>query len=113
MKPPCLHSMEISNDEGVFYLDVQPDMEVFRGHFPGHPILAGVVQLDWAMHFAVTYLGCTQRIGQKFKIKFHHIIRPNMPLALVLRLDHVKGCLFFTYRSEKHIMSHGQITLKD
>lgn len=112
MKTPILNTMEINGDEGVFNLDVQPQLEAFHGHFPDYPILPGVVQLDWVMHFATTYLGSPQRVAQEFKVKFHRIIKPNIPLTLNLRLDRGHSRLFFTYRSEEHIMSKGQITLK-
>ena len=30
-------------------LTIAADLDYFRGHFPNAPILAGVVQLDWAV----------------------------------------------------------------
>ena len=112
MKLPKIIAITINENEGVFSLDLSPELEVFQGHFPGHPILAGVVQLDWAMQLAVEYLGNNQRVAQEFKVKFHRIIKPNVPLSLTLQLNRAKGRLFFTYRTSDQIMSSGQITLK-
>ena len=36
-------------DEACFDLHLDPDHPAFRGHFPGMPVLAGVLQIDWAM----------------------------------------------------------------
>ncbi len=36
--------------EITFYLD--PDLLWFKGHFAVQPLLPGVAQLDWVMHYA-------------------------------------------------------------
>jgi 3-hydroxymyristoyl/3-hydroxydecanoyl-(acyl carrier protein) dehydratase len=40
-----------SGASATYRLRVPPTLEHFRGHFPGFPILPGVVQLDWAVRF--------------------------------------------------------------
>ena len=38
--------------EITFYLD--PDLLWFKGHFAVQPLLPGVAQLDWVMHYAAS-----------------------------------------------------------
>lgn len=108
---PHIKNMEITDDKGIFHLAIPPELEVFRGHFPNNPILAGVVQLDWVMYLATTYMCCKQRVAKNFKVKFYNIICPNIPLSLHLHLDNDKGRLVFSYHSEGNIMSQGQVNL--
>ena len=54
-----------------------PDAFYFQGHFPGFPILPGVVQLGTAHHFAEMYAGCSLRIKTAKKIKFSRIVHPG------------------------------------
>ncbi len=111
MKLPEIQSQNIDGDEGVFNLGIPLNHDIFQGHFPGYPILAGVAQLDWAMHFSA-YLGNDKRAAQNFKVKFHKIIAPDTPLVLRLKFDRVQERLYFTYYSEEKIMSRGEIMLK-
>ncbi len=90
-------------------LKVPEDLDYFQGHFPGAPILAGVVQLDWAMRLASEYL---------LKAPFHHIqlqvlkfqvvITPGM--TLTLDFQHGQGNKFsFIYRSNKGVHASGRV----
>ncbi|KAB2840154.1 MAG: AMP-binding protein, partial [Burkholderiales bacterium] len=36
----------------VLQLRVAPELDFFAGHFPSQPILPGVMQVHWAIHFA-------------------------------------------------------------
>jgi 3-hydroxymyristoyl/3-hydroxydecanoyl-(acyl carrier protein) dehydratase len=61
-------------------LTIAADHPAFAGHFPGAPILPGVVLLDAALHAA----GSTQpaAIWQIVTAKFHNIVRPGEVLTL-------------------------------
>jgi 3-hydroxyacyl-[acyl-carrier-protein] dehydratase len=61
-------------------LNLAADHPAFAGHFPGAPILPGVVLLDAAVHAAGAALQ-----GQQWQIvtaKFHNIVRPGEVLTL-------------------------------
>ena len=48
-----------------------PGLAHFAGHFPGLPILPGVVQLDWAMRLAAEQcFGCAHRVASIDRLKF-------------------------------------------
>jgi 3-hydroxymyristoyl/3-hydroxydecanoyl-(acyl carrier protein) dehydratase len=92
-------------------LDLPADLPCFRGHYPGFPVLAGVVQIDWVMQLAATHLQCDRRSATDFRIKFKRVIPPNTPLTLMLCQNAVRHRLEFVYRSGNLIASEGRIML--
>ncbi|HEX7341997.1 MAG TPA: hypothetical protein VF269_06950 [Rhodanobacteraceae bacterium] len=54
------------------------------GHFPGQPILPGVVQIGWAAHYAAELAGRVDPPVQLERIKFKHPILPGARLTLRL-----------------------------
>jgi 3-hydroxymyristoyl/3-hydroxydecanoyl-(acyl carrier protein) dehydratase len=76
-------------------LHVAPDCPWFRGHFPGHPILPGVVQIGWAAWFGARWLGCGTPPRRLSRIKFRRPIGPDARLSL--RLRHDRGKLYYDY----------------
>ena len=56
----------------------------FEGHFPGLPVLPGVVQVDWAAHFAHLYFGFDATAANLSTLKFQKIIQPDDALLLEL-----------------------------
>ena len=110
--PAILTANTTKTDEVVLQLLVTADDPAFDGHFPGDPILPGVVQIDWAVQFAKIHLGL-EMTGQNFQVKFRNIIRPDVPLTLTLQFKHANNQLAFTYQSDDAIMSSGQFKLGD
>ncbi len=80
-------------------LDLPADLDCFRGHFPGCPILAGVVQLDWAIRFGSEYLGTSTRVTRISALKFMRIVRPGARLALIL--EPTPDGMRFEYRHQR------------
>ena len=88
---------------------VPADLAWFEGHFPGQPVLPGVVQLDWVMRLAAGHLGIARRAGCDLKVKFRRIIGPDTRLTLDLRVDGRR--LAFAYRCGDEVMSSGTVVL--
>jgi len=88
-------------------LEIDPTLVWFQGHFPGHPILPGVVQIDWAVAFARDHLGLDLPAARDFQIKFRATILPGDRITLVLRHDLAKRRLGFQYRRGDDICSSG------
>ncbi len=105
--PAVLGRRETGEGAVALDLEIGAGLLWFLGHFPGHPILPGVVQLDWAAHFARTELGLSLPAAQEFQIKFKAVIRPGDRVALALRHEAAKGRLAFEYRRGDDVCSSG------
>lgn len=90
---------------------VPPDLLWFRGHFPGRPILPGIVQLHWALHYAHECLGLDVPAARDFQIKFKAVVVPEDRLLLVLARNIARGSLTFEYRRGDQVCSNGRIKL--
>ena len=66
---------------------------VFAGHFPGHPILPGVFQLELVRVAAEVMRACPLAIGEVRKAKFQRPILPDEVVALELKLSDDGGTL--------------------
>ena len=67
-----------------------PEAEYFQGHFPGFPLLAGVVQLGTAHHFAEQLIGRKITLKTVKKMKFTGVVQPSRVVGLTLSVlnDH-------------------------
>ena len=112
MTLPRVADRRVDGDEAVIALLLPADHAAFAGHFPGRPVLAGVLQIDWAMRFAAQCFVLDQTAAQDFQVKFRRIIGPDENLSLVLRLDRQRASDAFEYRSAGEIATSGKIRLE-
>lgn len=111
MMLPHARTVLVNAGKVTIELVLPADHEAFLDHFPGHPILAGVLQIDWAMRFAARYFALDQTVAQDFQVKFRRVIGPGKDLSLVLLLDRVRSNVVFEYRIASEIASSGKIRL--
>ena len=91
---------------------LQPELDYFKGHFPDVPILAGVVQLDWAVKFTQQYLGYENQLVENVEVlKFQVVLTPNLQVDLHLekRSDNKTT---FKYISAKGVHASGRIVFE-
>jgi 3-hydroxymyristoyl/3-hydroxydecanoyl-(acyl carrier protein) dehydratase len=67
-------------------LEVPDDLVYFQGHFEDFPVVAGVVQLRWAMDAARELLGEPPRVRGIEALKFPDPLLPGQPFALAVEL---------------------------
>lgn len=94
-----------SAQEVILQLGISPDLHWFSGHFPDAPVLAGVVQLDWAIHYARQYFPDLAQPESIEVLKFQHIIRPEQRLRLQLQRTTIQTVLFNYSRDEVKLAS--------
>lgn len=93
------------------HLAIDADLAHFEGHFPGAPILPGVAQIDWAMHFARRHFALPPDCLRLEVVKFQQIIRPGMEVELQLDWQPERGSLAFEYRSGALRHASGRLIL--
>jgi 3-hydroxymyristoyl/3-hydroxydecanoyl-(acyl carrier protein) dehydratase len=96
-------------DQALIVLALPPDHPAFAGHFPGRPILPGVVQIDWAVQLAAIYLATGFTAACDFQAKFRRIITAGAALSLDLRIDRARNVLAFSYSAGDVVASSGRI----
>lgn len=110
---PIINQETREADEIKMNLLVPDDLLYFDGHFPGAPILPGVVQVDWAVGFCRRLLGMRGPFQRLEQIKFQQTIRPGMEVELMLRALPAKSpnqsSIEFRYASTAGAHSSGRI----
>jgi 3-hydroxymyristoyl/3-hydroxydecanoyl-(acyl carrier protein) dehydratase len=91
---------------------VPHDLAFIAGHFPGMPIVPGVVQLKWALDLGRRRLGATGRFVGCEHLKFQRVLTPGT--RATLKLEHVEasGKLAFTFESGVARYSSGRVLLR-
>ena len=75
------------NGEDACTFSVPGTFSGYRGHFPGNPILPGIVQLSFIRRLAERRLGRALRLAGVRRIKYLRTITPDMPVTLTLTLE--------------------------
>ena len=73
---PAVLSRLKENSIYRWLLDISPELDWFRGHFPDNPVLPGVVQLQWAVIVAQAVFGLTGVPAEIKRLKFKSIVIP-------------------------------------
>ncbi|WP_395061835.1 AMP-binding protein [Paraburkholderia silvatlantica] len=90
---------QLDEPEGrTFELRVPHTLVHFAGHFPGLPILPGVVQVDWAMRFARDWVPGVRALASIDQLKFTMPVPPGALLKLVLTHDAARRRVAFAWR---------------
>lgn len=102
-------AVEHDGDNVTLSLYLQPELDYFKGHFPQAPILAGVVQLDWAVQYAKQYLSLDGLSVKNIEVlKFKVVMTPG--LNVLLKLTKKNGHKFtFSYESERGAHASGRV----
>jgi hypothetical protein len=106
---PVLATLSPAANAAHRILYVPPDLAWFEGHFPGEPILAGVVQLRWAIAAARELMGVARGPDSIRQLKFKSPIRPGCVLDLVLSRPDGAAALAFAFKSASGEHSSGRL----
>lgn len=93
-------------------LNIPKDLHYFKGHFTDAPILAGVVQLHWAVEYANKASSLTGLSVKNVEVlKFQVVIVPGQNLLLTLT-QKSNDKILFAYESDKGKHSSGRIVFE-
>ena len=87
MLPPLL-SENLTTDGLTWTFVVPADLPFFEGHFPGHPILPGVVALGWLLAGAERLAGRKIEAAELVNVKFQVVILPGATLEVLVVPKH-------------------------
>tara|TARA_B100000809_G_scaffold261014_2_gene309058 strand:- start:494 stop:2251 length:1758 start_codon:yes stop_codon:yes gene_type:complete len=93
-------------------LFIPHNLSWFDGHFPGRPILPGVVQTHWAKLYGQRNFGQLGSFKQLEVIKFQHVITPGKNIVLTLSWNPDKSKLTFAYQIGEQRISSGRIAFQ-
>lgn len=93
----------------ILSLGIPPNLAYFDGHFQQIAVVPGVVQIQWAIHFARQHLGLELTFSHMEAIKFKNLLLPNQLLQLELRYLQAAGKLEFRYHAAADEFSSGRI----
>ena len=115
MKIPEIEHHQVQPQKLEVILHLDPSLFWFQGHFAVQPLLPGVAQLDWVMHYATTLLAPGYRFHSIQNVKFQAPLLPEATVTLTLEWNVVFLMLTFSYQrhagAERHTASSGKIRL--
>jgi acyl-CoA synthetase (AMP-forming)/AMP-acid ligase II len=100
-------------EHAVFELIAPDDLVYFNGHFNGQPILAGVVQIDWAIAFGRRCFALPPQFRAIQMLKFRRLIRPATPFRLDLTYQPASATLSFKISTALGTHASGQLLFGD
>jgi 3-hydroxymyristoyl/3-hydroxydecanoyl-(acyl carrier protein) dehydratase len=93
----------------VLELTAPSNLVYFDGHFPGVPILAGVVQIHWVIGYGRQCFDLPPVFLGIHALKFQRIIIPEKPFTLELVHEPAKSCLSFKITSRAGMHTSGKV----
>ena len=90
-------------------LFIPMNLYYFQGHFPGTPVLPGIVQSHWAIHYGRELFSIDLSFSHMEVLKFQQVIRPQTTVTLKLEYKAEKNKLLFSYSSNGGQHSSGRI----
>jgi 3-hydroxymyristoyl/3-hydroxydecanoyl-(acyl carrier protein) dehydratase len=109
---PNIKALEV-NSEGVkVSMNVPSELSYFEGHFPGHKVLPGVVQVHWAGTLAKLLFPELGAFTKLVNIKFQKMVLPDAALELDLTCALDKTQIQFHYHDDDGTFSKGVLKFK-
>jgi 3-hydroxymyristoyl/3-hydroxydecanoyl-(acyl carrier protein) dehydratase len=106
---PIVLEQRVAPPRAELRLRVPPELQYLKGHFPGAPVVAGIVQVKWAIELARRYLGAGGELTGMDALKFQQLMRPGAVVTLALEWQASAAKLRFSYRSDDTRFSSGRL----
>ena len=90
-------------------LRVPADLAQLEGHFPGAPLVAGVVQLGWVMDAARALTGRVLAPTAFEGLRFRDALTPERELALALELSETGDLARFQLAAGERVFAAGRV----
>ena len=93
-------------------LRVPAELAFFEGHFPGRPIVAGVVQIHWVLQAARDLVGPGLRVRALEGVRFRDLLLPEDVFHLELELSESGDALRFRSFADERAFASGKVLLR-
>ena len=112
---PHIAAIDEEDSQVTLRLDISPGLSWFQGHFPGEPVLPGIIQVHWASEVASILFDLEGPPQYIKRLKFSNVIVPPRVIELTLArhgehevqfqvqgegLQHSQGRLVFPERGQ-------------
>lgn len=104
---PQIRQRSVASTSAHYLLYLQEELVYFRGHFPRHPVVPGVVQVRWAVSMAKP-LGLPPILTTMERLKFTRLMTPGTELWLELN-EAGPGRVDFRYQNAEGTFSSGRL----
>ena len=108
---PVIYTESKAHHEVLLDCEVPEDMLYFDGHFDTLPVVAGVVQIHWAMQFSEKYFGIETHAHQLEAIKFHQLLFPRDRFTLKLSYNKDSKKVQFAIFANDKKFSSGRVAV--
>lgn len=108
---PVVLGRRTADRQATVALRVPPDLDALRGHFASLPIVPGVVQVAWALHFGHAELRTTTVLAGMDHVKFRRIVQPGHRLVLSVTWEPHRSSLSFQLGTRDELHSSGRLFL--
>lgn len=105
---PVVLAASIGESEARLRLDITSELSWFSGHFPGQPVLPGVIQLHWAVLVSRSLFGLESVPSEVKRLKFKRTIVPPREVDLLLS-RRAESEVQFRFESSGEPHSEGRI----
>ncbi len=110
-KHPLLLKKHIVSDEIMLTFMVPEKLIYFSGHFPSIPIVPGVTQIYWVMHYANKYLNVSSSFSRMEVVKFHNVLVPEDHFNMKLNWQSADHTLVYRLWWKDKSISSGRLVL--
>lgn len=104
---PALRAVQATETGMDLSLIIDAGLPQFDGHFPGHPVLPGVCQVEWAVLFGRERFAIVGEFAGCEALKFQRVIAPGRQVTL--SLSWARGKLEFRFHDAAGPYSSGRM----
>lgn len=108
---PKILSWQHKDPDTHLVLEISPEYRCFTGHFPGNPVLPGIVQVHWAVIASCALFEFENRPCEIKQLKFKNVVIPPRVIDLVL-FRSAENEVQFDYSSFHQLHSQGRLIFK-